>query len=100
MQTTMFRYLGFAAVRKFYQFHDCSHEYSHDFGVENYVKYYLSKGERSLCAKFRSGILPLNTKTGRWVSTSEEDGTCYLCDLNDIGNLFIFLLCTVHIIMI
>ena len=57
-----------------------------EFGLENYVRYYLSKKKRSLCAQFRTGILPLHIETGRWAGTREEDRLCPVCDLEEMEN--------------
>ncbi len=50
------------------------------YGVESYVKYNLTRRQRSLCAQLRSGTLQIALETGRFNATSEEDRVCLLCD--------------------
>lgn len=51
----------------------------------------LNRGQRSLCAQLRCGILPLALETGRFHSVPEEDRICCVCNLNDIENEMHFL---------
>ena len=57
----------------------------------DYFKYNLSKYDRSILAKFRSGILQLRVETGRYTQTKLEERICQLCDENTIEDEFHFL---------
>ena len=59
--------------------------------AEPYVKYNLSKRQRSLCAQIRSGTLPLALETGRFNATPEEERYCMFCELGEIENEVHFL---------
>ena len=67
----------------------CLIKYS--FQSEPYVTLNLTRYQRSICAQFRSGILPLALETGRFHSTPEEDRKCILCDLDVVENEMHFL---------
>lgn len=54
---------------------------SHD--VESYVKYNLSRRQRSLSAQLCSGTLPLAVETGRFNDISEEDRVCFVCNFGE-----------------
>ena len=57
-----------------------------EFETENYIKYYMSKRNRSLLAQFRLGILPLHLELGRFSNTPLDGRTCNICKSNDIEN--------------
>ena len=61
------------------------------YSVEPYVKYNLSRRQRSLCAQIRSGTLPLALETGRFNSIPEEERNCLFCELGEIENELHFL---------
>ncbi len=61
------------------------------YSDESYVKYNLTRRQRSLCAQLRSGTLPIALETGRFNATPEEDRVCLLCDLGGIENEIYFL---------
>ncbi len=50
--------------------------------IEKYVKYSSFRKRRSLLAKFRLGILPLNFETGRFRNMKER--LCFICNTNVI----------------
>ncbi len=52
------------------------------YSVESYVKYNLTKRQRSLCAQLRSGTLPIALEIGRLNATPEEDRNCLFCDID------------------
>ena len=53
-----------------------------DYCPENYIL--LSQAHRSLLARLRSGTLPLEIETGRFVGTPLEERTCKICNENVI----------------
>ena len=52
--------------------------------VSNYVTLNMNRYDRSLMAKFRTGILQLRIETGRFNQTKVEDRICQLCDTSEI----------------
>ena len=62
------------------------------FQSEPYVTLNLTRYQRSVCAQFRCGILPLALETGRFHSIPEEDRKCCLCHLDVVENEIHFLL--------
>jgi hypothetical protein len=73
--------------------------FKHDYVVENYVKCFLTRSERSFIAQFRLGILPLHIETGRFTApiTLLEDRICKNCELNEVEDERHFLLhCTLY----
>ena len=67
------------------------------FGTEPYVKSFLTRNQRSLCAQLRTGILPLAIEVGRFSAVPEENRICNVCDLKDVENEFHFMFyCTLH----
>ena len=54
--------------------------------TEKYVTANLSKYERSLIAKLRSGTLSLAIETGRFRNIEVENRFCLMCDQNQIEN--------------
>ena len=74
-------------------------KYKHNINVEPYVSHYMSRGNRSILAQFRFGILPLRIETGRFDSTPLEDRLCIFCNMNVIEDEFHFLIqCPMYII--
>ena len=59
--------------------------------TEKYVTANLSKYERSLIAKFRSGTLQLAIKTGRFRNIEINNRLCILCNQNQVENEIHFL---------
>ncbi len=55
-----------------------------EYCTENYVKYCISRRERSLLAQLRIGILPLHIETGRFRGLDLEDRTCQICNTQEI----------------
>ncbi len=64
---------------------------TNSYSVESYVKYSLTRRQRSLCAQLCSGTLLIALETGRFNATPEEDRVCLLCDLGGIENEIYFL---------
>ena len=58
--------------------------FKYDYKTENYVKFNLSRGQRSLMAQFRSGTLPLRIEVGRYRGESPNERVCEFCSLNEI----------------
>ena len=54
--------------------------------TENYVKYNLTRKERSFIAQLRLGILPMRIKTGRYEKLAPECRLCEFCTANEIEN--------------
>ncbi len=52
--------------------------------VEHYVKAPLSRGERSVMAKFCMGVAPIKLEMGHYTRTLEDERLCVLCQLNEI----------------
>ena len=67
--------------------------FKHEYKIEEYLKMYLPRSNRSLLAQLRSGILPLRIKSGRFQNIRDpktgntrklkpQERICTLCDLN------------------
>ena len=56
-----------------------------------YVTAHLTRRQRSLLAKLRSGTLPLAIETGRYTRTPVDERLCRSCDSNAIETEFHFL---------
>ena len=56
--------------------------------VKHYVKWTINRFDRSLFAKFRSGILQLCVESGRFNNIKLEDRICELCDDQKIEDEF------------
>ena len=54
------------------------------YKTEDYVKFNISRRQRSLMAQFRIGILPLHVETGRFRGTPLEERICQMCNNNVI----------------
>ena len=70
-----------------------SHKYT-----ENYVKFNLSCKERSMLAKFRMGVLPLNIEVERYRNTSisVDQRFCYNCVTEIEDEIHFLLVCPVY----
>ena len=66
--------------------------FKHEYGKESYVSTLLSKGQRSILAQFRCGILPLNIETGRYTGIPIQLRTCIFCTNTFIEDEVHFLL--------
>ncbi len=65
--------------------------------IEDYLKYNLSRAERSILAQFRLGVLPLRLETGRFVREDIDKRICTFCNNGEIENEAHFLLrCNVY----
>ncbi len=53
--------------------------YKKAFIVEPYVLSFMNRKKRSYLAQYRSGILPLEVETGRWINKPVEERTCKIC---------------------
>ena len=62
-----------------------------NFETEKYVKLNLSRSQRSFAAQIRSGTLPLNIETGRFVGKAVEERICNQCQDNEIETEYHFL---------
>ncbi len=58
---------------------------------EKYLTIYLTRGQRSTLAQFRTGILPLRIETGRFTGEKECQRTCVFCKNNNVENELHFL---------
>ena len=61
-----------------------------DYFTEPYVACNLQKGQRSLCAQLRAGVLPLAVEVGRYKAIPEEERLCAVCDLGVVEDEFHF----------
>ena len=52
--------------------------------LENYCKVNLTRGQRSVLAKLRLGILPINIELERYNGTPREERICQICDSGEI----------------
>ena len=66
-------------------------KFKSDFETSDFVKHHLSRYDRSILAKFRSGILQLRVETGRYTQLKLEDRTCQICNTVAIEDEFHFL---------
>ena len=66
-------------------------KFKQDIFVEPYVTSNINRYQRSLLAKLRMGILPLQIETGRYFRKPLEDRLCLLCDQNNIEDEYHFL---------
>lgn len=61
-----------------------------EYFTEPYVAFNLEKGQRSLCAQLRAGVLPLAVEVGRYKAIPEELRLCTLCNLGVVEDEFHF----------
>lgn len=62
-----------------------------EYSTESYVSFNLKKGQRSLCAQLRAGVLPLAVEVGRYNGIPEEEPLCVvLCGLGVVEDEFHF----------
>ena len=61
------------------------------YELEPYISINMSVKYRSVLARLRNGILPLELETGRYHGVPEAERICKLCDSGDIENEFHFL---------
>ncbi len=54
--------------------------------TENYVKYCMSRQQRSLIAQLRLDILAIHIETGIFRGTQLDDRICQLCDTQEVEN--------------
>lgn len=62
------------------------------YDTEIYVRLNLSRKQRSLCAQWRTGTLPLAVEVGRFKGIPEENRICTMCDLGLVEHEFHFVL--------
>jgi len=65
--------------------------FKNEYFAEPYVKCWLTRSQRSLCAQLRAGVLPLQIEVGRYKGVLEEDRLCGLCDLMVVEDEWHFL---------
>ena len=65
---------------KLYYYKEIKNEYK----AENYCYINLKKFQRSLLAKFRLGMFPVNIELGRYQRIPREQRFCPLCDLDQV----------------
>ena len=61
------------------------------FIAEKYVKLNLTRSQRSILAQTRSGTLPINIETGRFIGKKLEDRLCTLCHSQAVESEFHFI---------
>ncbi len=54
------------------------------YGTEDYVKFNMSRANRSAIARLRNGTYPLNIELGRYRNVPLESRTCQSCDTNAV----------------
>ena len=59
-------------------------KFKQEYKMEKYISFNFTKYERSLCAQFRSGILPLRIEVGRYRQEQVEERICDFCPMNEI----------------
>jgi hypothetical protein len=59
-------------------------EIKHQIATENYCSVNLNRSQRSLVAKLRMGIFPINVELGRYRRLAREDRTCPVCNSGDV----------------
>ncbi len=65
--------------------------------MDKYMKYNLTRSERSYIAQFRLGVLPLRIETGRFVRENIPNRLCVFCNKNCIEDEIHFLIhCTAY----
>ncbi len=73
-------------------------KFKDNYDTEDYVKYCLSRRQRSLLAQFRAGILPLHIETGRFKGKDITERICFVCNSDEVEDEFHFLSkCTKYI---
>jgi hypothetical protein len=55
-----------------------------EFETEHYIKYHMSKRNRSLLAQFRLGILPINIEIGRYSNIPLDRRICNIIYVKQI----------------
>ena len=65
-------------------------QFKENYSTEPYVSFNLKRGQRSLCAQLRAGVLPLAVEVGRYSGTPEEQRVCALCDLGVVEDEYHF----------
>ena len=58
--------------------------FKHQFETEPYVISFMNRKCRSFLAQYRSGILPIELETGRWINKPVENRLCKLCHTDRI----------------
>ncbi len=66
--------------------------YKNEYKAELYVHAIHDRQERSLMAKYRTGVVPLSIETGRFQNIPIEYRLCLLCEDNVCESEFHFLL--------
>ena len=66
--------------------------FKNNLEMDKYLRYNLTRSERSYISQFRLGVLPLRIETGRFVREEISKRTCVLCDDNKIENEIHFLI--------
>ncbi len=61
-------------------------KYKDEYLTQTYAYKVYDRGQRSIMAQFRSGILPLNIETGRYTCIPEELRQCIFCQENCVEN--------------
>ena len=65
-------------------------------GTENYITYNIKRYHRSLLAKIRIGILPINIELGRYKRTPVENRTCPRCQENIEDEMHFLIKCPLY----
>ncbi len=55
--------------------------FKENYCTENYMKYCISRQQRTFIAQLRLDILPIHIETGRFRGTQLDDMICQLCDV-------------------
>ena len=68
-------------------------QFKQDVDVEKYVKFSMTRSQRSLLAQLRMGILPLHIETGRYYRKPLQERVCLYCSDDIIEDEYHFLCC-------
>ena len=61
-------------------------EYKNDYHVEKYCQIHLKRFQRSLLARLRLGVLPIQVEVGRYSNIPRQDRHCPLYTSREIEN--------------
>ena len=70
--------------------------FKHNYSMEEYVKYNLSRSSRSAIAKFRTGVAPINIEMGRFRGLAVEDRVCEHCQTKVEDEVHVIIQCPLY----
>jgi hypothetical protein len=63
-------------------------QYKNKYNEEAYCNVSLKRGQRSVLAKIRLGVFPINLEIGRYSGIPREERLCICCQMKEIENEF------------